>query len=79
MRRIKSWIIVEQVRPAEGRHKLKLVRYPRSGALASQEAAEAVKEAYAPQRGGEIVVITVSEFYAKRRRKYRAAAAANSG
>lgn len=79
MKRVKSWIVVEQMRPAEGRHKFKLMRYPRSGALVSQEAAEALKETYAPQRGGEIVVIPVSEFYAKRRREYRAAAAGNSG
>ena len=58
-----------------GRHKFKLMRYPRSGALESQEQAEAAKGTYAPNRGGEIVVIPVSEFYAKRARKYRAAAA----
>lgn len=75
MRKIKSWLIVEQVRPVEGRHKFKLMRYPRSGALGSPEEAEALKETYAPQRGGEIVVIPVSEFYSKKARKYRAAAA----
>jgi len=78
MRKIKSWIIVEQVRPVEGRHKFKLMRYPRSGTLESQEKAEALKETYTPNRGGEIVVISVSDFYAKRRRKYRAAAASSA-
>ena len=61
----KGWIIVEKVSP--GRHKFGGTRYPRSKAMATQEEAEALKTAYPPEHGGEIIVIPISEFYSTKR------------
>ena len=64
-----GWIVVEVVRPSTGRYKSKLIRYPRSGKVDTQQEAEALQAAYAPEHGGQISIIRVSEFYAKKRRK----------
>lgn len=57
----KGWIIVEKVSP--GRQKFNALRYPRSAAIATREEAEALKVAYPPEHGGEVIVIPISEFY----------------
>ncbi|HZP32533.1 MAG TPA: hypothetical protein VFB23_04140 [Candidatus Acidoferrales bacterium] len=64
-----AWIVVELVRPSTGRHKSKLIRYPRSEKIDTREEAEALQPTYAPEHGGQIAIIRVSEFYAKKRRK----------
>jgi hypothetical protein len=64
-----GWIVVEVVRPSGGRYKSKLIHYPRSEKVNTQQEAEALKTAYVPQHGGQITIIPVSEFYTKKRRK----------
>jgi hypothetical protein len=64
-----GWLVVELVRPSAGRYKSKLIRYPRSEKVDTEQEAEALKSAYAPEHGGQITIIRVSEFYAKKRRK----------
>ena len=60
---VNGWILVEKVSPSDVRNKFKGRWYPRSEAIATREEAEALKTSVRPEHGGEIIIITVAEFY----------------